>query len=264
MGFLKKHYEKVLLGVVLVGLAIGAALLPLMISSEQESLKAQAEEISTRPVKPLPDLDVSAVTALLQRAAKPVTLDFSTDNKVFNPVPWQRRSDGALVKAPTGKDAGVNAVEVAKITPLYTIISLESVTTPTADIPARYLIKVQREAAASASHRRRTYYAVPNVKNDTFVIRDVMGPPDRVELSIQLNDSEGLVTVSKAKPFKREDGYMADLKYPPENRTWANQRVGSRIRIANEDYNVVAITANEVVLSAPSGKKTSRPYNPGS
>lgn len=264
MDLLKKHYEKVLLGLVLLGLAVGAALLPWMISNERTSLRALADAEIKKPVKPLPELDLSAVNHLLQRAGAPMNLDFSTDNKLFNPVAWQRRADGTLVKAPTGKDVGVNAVEVLKITPLYTIISLDSVTPPTADIPARYLVKVEREAVASPSQRRRTYYATPNVKNDAFVIRGVKGPPDQVELSIQLNDSEGLVTVSKAKPFKREDGYMADLKYPPENRTWTNQRVGSRIRIANEDYNVVAIAANEVVLSAPSGKKTPVPYNPGS
>ena len=36
MEFLKKHYEKVLLGVVLVGLTVGAASLPLMISGERQ------------------------------------------------------------------------------------------------------------------------------------------------------------------------------------------------------------------------------------
>jgi hypothetical protein len=263
MDFLKKHYEKVLLGLVLAGLTVGAALLPWMISSERASLRALADEIIKRPVKPLADLDLSRVTNLLARASTPVQLDFSTDNKLFNPVAWQRRPDGALVKAPAGKDVGVNAVEVVKISPLYTSVTLESVTPPTETIPARYVVRVEREAAASAAQRRpRSYYATLNVKNEAFVIRAVKGPPEAPELSIQLNDSDELITVSKAKPFRRVDGYMADLK--SENRLWSNQRVGSRIRIGNEDYNVVAIAANEVVLSAPSGKKTSRPYNPGS
>ena len=45
MDFLKKHYEKVLLGVVLVGLAVGAALLPWMISKERDLERAKADEI---------------------------------------------------------------------------------------------------------------------------------------------------------------------------------------------------------------------------
>ena len=48
---------------------------------------------------------------------------------------------------------------------------------------------------------------------------------------------------------------MADLKFAPENRTYSNRRVGDRIAIAGEEYNIVAITENEVVLSAKSNQK---------
>ena len=40
MDFLKKHYEKVLLGVVLLGLAAGAVFLILMIPNERAALRA--------------------------------------------------------------------------------------------------------------------------------------------------------------------------------------------------------------------------------
>ena len=39
MDFLKKHYEKVMLGVVLLGLAVAVAVLPFMIASEKEKLE---------------------------------------------------------------------------------------------------------------------------------------------------------------------------------------------------------------------------------
>ena len=78
------------------------------------------------------------------------------------------------------------------------------------------------------------------------------------------------VPVVKEKPFRRVDGYLADLKYDPEKKNWPNLRVGAggpgtpRITINGEDYIVVAITKNEVVLSAKSNdKKTPRPFNPG-
>ena len=60
------------------------------------------------------------------------------------------------------------------------------------------------------------------------------------------------------------DGFTADLKYPPENnRVWSNLRVGAPLRIAGEDYNIVAITKSEVVLYHKlTQKKTSRPFNP--
>jgi hypothetical protein len=84
-------------------------------------------------------------------------------------------------------------------------------------------------------------------------------------LTFELTDAGERVPVSKGKPFRRTDGYMADLKYPPENKTWSNQRLNAFIpRIAGEDYIIVAIATNEVVFSANSNKKkTSIPFNSG-
>jgi hypothetical protein len=49
---------------------------------------------------------------------------------------------------------------------------------------------------------------------------------------------------------------MADLHYAPENKHWTARRVGAPLQFNGEDYNIVAINQNEVVLSAKSnGKK---------
>jgi hypothetical protein len=48
---------------------------------------------------------------------------------------------------------------------------------------------------------------------------------------------------------------MVDLKYAPENKSWINRRVGASLSFNGEDYNIVAITENEVVLSAKSNQK---------
>ena len=63
------------------------------------------------------------------------------------------------------------------------------------------------------------------------------------------------VSLTKDQPFKRPDGYTADIRYDPERRNWSNQRVGSALRFNNEDYKIVAINPNEVVLSAKSNDK---------
>jgi hypothetical protein len=266
MDFLKKHYEKVLLGVVLVGLAVGAALLPWMISSERAAEREKANEIINRPVKPLEPLNLSNVTHLIERAATPMSLDFSTSNRLFNSVPWQKMSDGTLKKILYGAETGIGAVVVTKITPLYTTFALDSVMP--SESGARYMIVVVREAAARPADRgRKMTGASLNEKNrEGFTIREVKGPPDNpTELTLELTDTGERVSLSKSKPFKRADGYMADLKYPPDNKTWSNQRLNQLIpRIAGEDYNVVAIATNEIVLSAKSNnKKTSIPFNPG-
>jgi hypothetical protein len=48
---------------------------------------------------------------------------------------------------------------------------------------------------------------------------------------------------------------MADLKYAPENKTWSDQRVGDSLGFNGEEYKIVAINENEVVLSAQSNSK---------
>jgi hypothetical protein len=74
-----------------------------------------------------------------------------------------------------------------------------------------------------------------------------------------------MVTVSKDKPYQRVEGYTADLKYDVERppRNFAGLRPGSRISFGNEDYIVVAVDADAVILSAQSNqKKTTLPFTP--
>ena len=263
MEFLKKHYEKIILGIVLVAMAGGAAFLPIMISKERKELEEKSAAIINRPVKPLPPLDLKRSEEMLARAASKLKLDLATTNRVFNSMPWQKRvSDGAVIKV-TDWTTGPNAVAVTKISQLYTTVALDSVAI--SETGARYVIGVEREAAASvALRRKKQFYATPNNKNEVFVIREVKGPPENpTELVLELNDSGEKVAVSKEKPFQRVDGYMADLRYEPEKKNWTNRRVGEAVRLANEDYIIVAINKNEVVLSAKSNnKKTLIPYNP--
>jgi hypothetical protein len=269
MDFLKKHYEKVLLGVVLLGLAAGAVFLILMIPSERAALRAKSDEIINRPAKPLPALDLSKSSALIERLAAVACLDLASTNKVFNPMQWLRKADGTLIKVSLGNEIGPDAVVVTKITPLYTTITFEAVLP--SDSGVRYDLTVEKEAASKAAQRTRKHLpAALNSKTDTFVIREVKGPADNpTELVIELTDTLERVALSKEKPFKRVDGYMADFKYPPDNKTWSNQRKDAggpntpAITIAGESYIVVAITKNEVVLSAKSNnKRTPRPYSP--
>jgi hypothetical protein len=269
MDFLKKHYEKVLLGLVLLGLAVGAVFLILMIPSERAALRAQSDEIINRPAKPLPALELNKAAGLIGRMSAADCLDLTSTNKVFNTMQWLRKPDGSLIKVALGNEIGPEAVVVTKITPLYTTITFEGMLP--SDSGPRYDLTVEREAAAKSSQRTRRHFpATLNSKTGTFVIREVRGPADNpTELVLELTDTMERVTLSKEKPYKRVDGYMADFKYPPDNKTWTNQRKDAggpytpAINIAGEGYIVVAITKNEVVLSAKSNnKRTPRPYTP--
>ncbi len=252
MDFIKKHYEKLLLGVVLL-LATGAvAALPFLISSEKAALEEQRGTILKRAIKPLTNLDLTISEAVVKNLSEPLDADFSLPHNVFNPVQWQKGSDGKLIKLEKGNEVGPEAAVVTKTTPLYLILSLDSVGPSTSGAPSGYLIGIQKQASSSASERRKrqTFAAVNEKKDDTFTLREVKGPLENpTELIVELGDTGDLVAVSKEKPYKRVDGYLADIRYDLENRSYLKRRVGDPLVIAGESYNIVAITENEVVVS---------------
>ena len=256
MDLLKKHYEKILLGGVLLILAVSAALLPVMISGERDDLRSKADAIINLPPKALPNLNLSVQEVTLRQLEAGIKLDLATSNKVFNPVLWQKMPDGRLIKIQTGEEVGPRALVPTKLTPLYFTVTFDSVSTNDTGA-ARYGIGVEREASPDpAKRRKKPYYANVGNKNDVFLLREVVVTADGgAELILELTDTGEPVRITKEKPFKREDGYTVDLKYDPENKKWTNQRVGGALKLGGEDYNIVAITKNELVVLAKSNQK---------
>ena len=257
MDFIKKNWEKVLLGAVLLGLLIAVVGLPIKIASEKAELADIRNRITQGIVEPIEPQEIREVEQAIVRTEQPVTLDLNTSNRVVNPVQWNRAPDGRLIRLLTGNEVGVEAVVVDSISPLYLVITLDSVLTT--DSGSRYAIGVEKQAESSKRARgKRQSYVALGEKNENFLLRDVKGPPAQpTAIELELSDTGERVTLSEAKPFNRVDGYMADLSYPPDSRTWPGKRVGDTIQIERENYNIVAITKSEVVLSAKSGKKTS-------
>jgi hypothetical protein len=252
MDFLKKHYEKVLLGAVLIGLVFAVTFLLFKINGDKEELERMRNEVIRPPVKPLTNLDLSLPKEALKRMAEPVALDFSTPNKLFNPLTWQKAPDGRLVP---GTKVGPSALTITNLTPLYLRLNLESVSTSEAG--ARYVIGVQQEAAVRPEKRnKRMAYCKLNDKTDTFTLVEVKGPADDpTELRVVLNDTGKTNVITKTQPYQRVDGYMADLRYEVERRGWNKYRVGSPLSFGGEDYKIVAINENEVILLANSNQK---------
>ena len=259
MDFLKKHYEKILLGVVLLAFLAAVGYLPFKVSSDKQALDDKRTSIVGKPVKPLPELDMTNSAAVLKRVSEPIMVNFSAPNKLFSPMPWQQKPDKTLVLATS---VGAGAATVTNITPLYLRLTLDGVNVT--DSGARYTIGVQKEAAAKPADRaKKQTYCSLNTKNDTFTLSAVQGKPeDPTALVLELNDTGERAVITKDKAFARVDGYLATLVYEPENRVWKDQRKEAKLHFNFEDYNIVAITQNEVVLSAKSnGKKWTIQYN---
>ena len=89
-----------------------------------------------------------------------------------------------------------------------------------------------------------------------LILRAVKGPADNpAALELELTDTGDAISINKEKPFRRVDGYVVDLKYAPENRSFPNKRVDSSFVFGGNEYKIVAITQDEVILSAPNQKK---------
>jgi hypothetical protein len=255
MDFLKKHYEKVLLGVVLLGLAVAVAFLPFKIASEKQKLEDMRNTLIHPKVKPLTNLDLTLPDGVLKRMAAPALIDFSAPNKLFNPMLWQKTPDGRLIKVDS-TNIGPNAVTITRLVPLYLKITLDEVTMT--DSGARCKIGVDNEAALSLRDRKKQKYCKLGDKNEIFALRDVkVSPsnPTNVTVVLEMNDTGQRMEVAKDQPFRRVEGYMVDLKYGPETKTWTGRRVNAQLGFNGEEYNIVAITENEVVLSAKSNSK---------
>jgi hypothetical protein len=264
MDFVKKHYEKIILSLVLLGLVGALVFLPFIISADKQQVEVMITSLINPPVKPLPDLDLSRNDAAIQRLHSDFDLDLETTNKLFNPVEWQKTPDGNLIPIRNSDAIGVGAVVVTKISPLYLIVSLQSVMTN--ELGARYAIGIERQAAPTRAqqHRVERYVSVDDRKKDLFTLEDVKGAPESPdEIDLKLADTGEAVVITRDKPFQRIDGYTADFRYDPEKRTFLNRRVGSVISFGGDDYTIVDIKPDEVILSAQSNqKRTTKPYTP--
>lgn len=261
MQFLKKHYEKIVLGVVLAGLIGGLVFMLFYIAAEKQAMEEMVSGIINKPVKPLPDVDLTTNNAATARFQTPFNLDLETANKVFNPFEWVKTPDGRLVKKATSL---AQAVVVTNIAPLYLILSLESVTTN--ELGARYVIGVQKQADKNPSKRvkQQRYVSVGDKPNDTFALVEVKGPAENPDaLMLKLGDTGEVVSVSRARPYRRVDGYIADFRYDLEKKIFRARRVGDRVSFGGADYIVFDINQNELILADQSNqKKTPLPFVP--
>jgi len=270
MEFIKRNYEKIILSLVLLGLVGVLVAMWFVITADQQQMADMRDHVTHPPAKPLPDLDLSRQQAVMSRMQSPNNLDLSTTNKVFNPVSWQRTANGPLIRA---SKAGPDAAVVTNFTPLYFSIALDSVITNTLGNPPRYVFSVTDETATRPGqrHARHQYASKGDTvtdkslgKNEGFTLKEVKGPPENPDqLVLVLADTQATIALSKDKPFRRVDAYSADLKYDLGNFSRAGLRVGDHLAFAGDDYNVIDIQSNAVILLAQSNqKKITLPYTP--
>jgi hypothetical protein len=261
MQFIKKNYEKVLLGIVLAGLIGGLVFMVFYISSDKQAMEEMVGGIINTPVKPLPEVDMTTNKTISARLENAYALDFETGNKVFNPFEWIKKADGGMIKKPLSI---AQAAVVANISPLYFLLTLDSVTTN--EFGSRYLVVVEKQAAPTAAKRakQRRYVSVGDKANDAFQLIEVKGAAENPDaLVVKLVDSGETVSITRSQPYRRVDAYMADFRYDPEKKVFRARRNGDRVSFGGTDYVVFEVNQNELILSDQSNqKKTPLPFNP--
>jgi hypothetical protein len=250
MDFPKKHYEKILLSVVLLGLAGTAVWMFIAIDKKREEVNVLIPPLGD---KKIPALDLSNYEKGLEKMQNPPRADFSLPHHLFNPVIWKQRSDGNLFKF-----ISADLPRLLETKPLHLTITYKR-TSGTGSNITGYTFSVAREAAARPAERRpveRYVSATGKRDTDLFSVKDVQGPAESpTSFAIQLNDTKQEIVITPSQPYKRVEGYAADLRYDVENKQFNDMRVGSVMSFGGETYKVIAITQNEVTVQANSNQK---------
>lgn len=263
MELLKKHYEKLILSVVLLGLAVAAGYLPFEVARVRERLAEVTTAIEEGRVEPLKPLDLTTNEAVLRRATSKLEFAFGKGpHGLFNPAGTWRKGPGPggwppIPPAPSG----VEGLVVTGITPLLLKVEFQGVSqSSSAAFGPRYRFYIQNQASTNSTLARgRILNLATHDKpgsNDPLLIKDVIGAPEDPDaLQLQLTDTRAVITVTKDKPYTEVAGYAADLRHEREGRNFTRQRPGARLTIAGTVYNVVAISERDVTIEDDKTKR---------
>jgi len=254
MEFLKKNYEKLVLSVVLLSLAVAAALLPSWVATEKARLGKILKWESETPPKELKPINLITNETALRRLKRPEPVRLLGVHNVFNPVQWKRMPDGNLIKVVTGEEIGPGALKITEIRPLNLIVAYDGVTT--GDL-VQHRIKVTREADKSSGKRSPTTRPITAVgnRNDIFAVKEIKPKEDPQEFVLEMLDSKQTIVVTKDKPYISVAGYAADLRYEPEKLPFPNRRVEDKLVFSGDTNKIVAITETAVTVEALSNTK---------
>jgi len=251
MGFIKRHYEKILLSLVLAGLCAAAAWLPMSIDKVRGEidLPAQAPPKSA-PLAALPELPAMKQAAV--DAANPPPVVINGAHNLFNPVTWKLMPSGDLRKFTV---EGAGALQVRKITPQWTVISFDH------SQGVSLTFSAQQHSSGRGSGTAEYLRVGYTNKSKLFTVKDVVGPADNPTAAILDVAGEAQpVTVQVSNSWKKVDGYTADLFYPLDNTSFTGKSTNNgnnTFKLGEETYKIIVITKDAVKVSGTtSGEAT--------
>lgn len=205
----RQHYEKMLLTLALLGLGAAVWFLTQAQRREAQKIEDVQTNLTPRVTKAFVAVDLSRYLAALQAAEKPVDLELGLPHHLLNPVKWQRKRDGQLIKIETQETVGPAQLKVVKVSPLHYRVTLERIASP-----GSFVVLISDDSVVDPKQRRvRRYVTAENRRNESFVLIEVKGSEENPELVLELAATQEKITISKEQPYDRVASYTVDLKY---------------------------------------------------
>jgi hypothetical protein len=257
MDFLKLHYEKLILSLVLVLLAAGAVMIPLQITSNRDLISKSLDSPRSRNIAEYEPADLRKLDDTLSDLEMDVVLDLSSAHHLINPVRWKAGADGTFYPETLLNPA--TAVQIVEVIPLYLKATFRSVSgAGTGRVKYEFMIAQQaHEKKNRRSDMRRSLEVNKSYTDHPFILREARGPLDNPsELILVHADTAEQITVTPTRPYAKLGGYKVDLKVTqPTEVIKRNLFVGDSLRVGDVSYNIVAIGEDEVTVEAKSTKQ---------
>jgi hypothetical protein len=250
MQYLKKHYEKVILVVVLLAVAGSAFWLTNQVETVRTTLEEQLRQQIGGKQKELKPVDLAAATNAMSRLDSASALQLSGEHKTVNPVAWLKNASG-LVRA-GDKSHGLS---IGKISPLNLSITYTGVV-GTGD-PYRYQFTVEKAFEKQAGKRRPlTTSLTEGTKNETFLLREVK-PPKEASAEVVVEIAGDRVSLAKDKPYLKAMAYAVDFKSDTTGRDLPTKRQDETVSHNGTSYKIISISEAEVIIEAPNKTRSS-------
>lgn len=252
----KDHYEKVILGVVLLALLGAALYLPVRVAQNRQAIQEAQDKIERIPRQQSQPVDTARAVALLKRVGRTPALELAGDHFLVNPHTWKRTPNGDLIRIRTGEEEGPAGLTLLETRPLYFRVAFEGVQASGDNV--RYQFGVTDETAGGARPRKTLRFLTVGqpVREVPFVLQKVNGDArDPASVEIRLKESNDVVTIAKDQPFARVAGHEADLRHDALGKQFKGVRARQNLALGSEPYNVVAVTKDTITLQSSKTQK---------
>lgn len=251
MDFIKKHYEKVVLSVVLVAVALTVLFLTIQVGGVKTEIEEQKQAKAVKKGASYPVLNLSTQQMVVARTAQKLRVVLDGPHNTFNPGTWEKSGDG--VRRKQGK-AGLGGLTVTRLIPLNLVITYRGAV-GLAENP-RYQFAVAREFEKQPGRRQPVVSSLnAGAKDNVLSIVEVRGPKeDPTEIVCELVETRERFVLSRTKDFRKTYGFAADLR--ADGKDYPAKRIDDTLLLSGVNYKIVAIGKDELVVSAPNQVRT--------